>query len=86
VPDLVERKIAEADTGDHPARCPMYQYRHMLLTEDDDEAHGLYMDCLAGGIDCRECKSRLAETVNRFLGQHRRRRRLIRGGVEKMLE
>jgi tryptophanyl-tRNA synthetase len=86
VPELVERKIEEADTGEHPDRCPMYQYRYLLLTEDDDETQELYMDCLGGGIDCRECKSRLAETVNRFLGQHRRRRRLIRGGVEKMLE
>jgi len=86
VPELVERKIAEAETGDHPARCPMYQYRRMLLTEDDDEAHELYVDCLGGGMECRECKARLAETVNRFLAQHRRRRRLIRGGVEKMLE
>ena len=86
VPDLVERKIAEADTGDSPARCPMYQYRYMLLNEDDDEAHGLYVDCLAGRVDCSECKARLTETVNRCLGRHRRRRRLIRGGVEKMLE
>jgi len=86
VPELVERKITEADTGDHPARCPMYQYRYLLLTEDDDEASELYWDCLEGGIDCRECKARLAETVNRFLVRHRRRRRLIRGGVEKMLE
>jgi tryptophanyl-tRNA synthetase len=86
VPELVERKIAEADTGEHPDRCPMYQYRYLLLTEDDDETHELYEDCIGGGIDCQECKSRLTETVNRFLGQHRRRRRLIRGGVEKMLE
>lgn len=86
VPELVERKIEEADTGDHPARCPMHQYRYLLLTEDDDEAHEHYVDCLEGGIDCRECKARLAETVNRFLGKHRRRRRLIRGGVDKMLE
>ena len=86
VPELVERKIAEADTGDHPARCPMYQYRYLLLTEDDDEAHEHYVDCIEGGIDCHECKARLAETVNRFLGKHRRRRRLIRGGVDKMLE
>ena len=81
VPELVERKIAEAETGDHPARCPMYQYRRMLLTEDDDEAHGLYVNCLAGGVDCRECKARLAEKVNRFLRRHRQRRSLIRGGV-----
>jgi tryptophanyl-tRNA synthetase len=86
VPELVERKIAEADTGEHPDRCPMYQYRYLLLTEDDDETHELYEDCIGGGIDCQECKSRLTETVNRFMGQHRRRRRLIRGGVEKMLE
>lgn len=86
VPELVERKIAEADTGDHPSRCPMYQYRYMLLTEDDEEAQELYVDCLADGMDCRECKARLAETVNRFLWRHRRRRRLIRTGVEKMLE
>jgi len=86
VPDLVERKIAEADTADTPALCPMYQYRFMLLNEDDDEAHGLYVDCLAERVDCSECKARLAETVNRFLGRHRRRRRLIRGGVEKILE
>jgi tryptophanyl-tRNA synthetase len=86
VPELVERKIAEADTGEHPNMCPMYKYRYLLLTEDDDEAHELYEDCLGGGVDCQECKSRLAETVNRFLGRHRQRRRLIRGGVEKMLE
>jgi tryptophanyl-tRNA synthetase len=86
VPELVERKIEEADTGSDPARCSMYQYRHLLLTKDDYEAHELYMDCLAGGVDCRECKARLAETVNSFLAQHRRRRRLIRGSVEKMME
>ncbi len=86
VPELVERKIEEADTGDHPARCPMYQYRNLLLTENDDETHEFYVDCLEGNIDCRECKARLAEAVNRFLGKHQRRRRLIRGSVEKMLE
>jgi len=86
VPELVERKIAEADTGDHPSRCPVYQIRYMLLTEDDDEAQELYADCLAGGMECSECKARLAETVNSFLRRHRRRRSLIRSGVEKMLE
>jgi tryptophanyl-tRNA synthetase len=64
----------------------MYQYRYLLLTMDDDEAHELYVDCLEGNMDCGDCKARLAETVNRFLGRHRRRRGLIRGGVEKMLE
>jgi len=59
----------------------------MLIRDDiDEEGHGLYVDCLEGGIDCRECHARLAETVNRFRGRHHRRRRLIRGGVEKMLE
>ncbi len=86
VPELVERKIAEAETGAHPARCPMYQYRYFLLTKDDDTVREHYVDCLEGDMDCRECKARLAETVNRFLRRHQQRRRLIRGGVEKMLE
>jgi len=64
-------------TGGNPEICPVYQLGQFLFQESDDELKRLHADCRAGYILCGECKLREASSVERYLSNHQRRKRLF---------
>ncbi|MEM3730459.1 MAG: tryptophan--tRNA ligase [Candidatus Bathyarchaeia archaeon] len=94
-PEVVKRKIWNAFTGGRatveeqrklggdPSICTVFQYYVFLFEEDDKKLSEREMRCRKGELLCGECKTDLAERVNKFLIEHRRKREKARGIVEK---
>lgn len=94
-PDIVKRKIWNAFTGGratveeqrklggNPTICTIFQYYVYLFEEDDSKLAERERRCRSGELLCGECKSDLADRVNRFLEDHRKRREKARDMLDK---
>ena len=94
-PDAVKRKIWNAFTGGKatveeqrklggdPNICTVFQYFFFLFEEDDKRLVERERKCRNGEILCGECKTELAERVNKFLAEHRRKREKAKNVIEK---
>lgn len=94
-PDVVKRKIWNAFTGGRATVaeqrklggdaniCTIFQYFAYLFEEDDKKLAERERKCKAGEILCGECKTELTEKVNKFLGEHQKKREKARNIVEK---
>jgi tryptophanyl-tRNA synthetase len=94
-PDVVKRKIWNAYTGGRatveeqrklggdPSICTVFQYFYFLFEGDDKKLLARERKCRAGEILCGECKTELAERVNKFLVEHRKKREKARNIVDK---
>lgn len=85
-PELVKKKIWKAFTGGKgtiaeqkklgadPDVCTVFQYFLYLFEEDDKKLEERNRRCKAGEVMCGDCKKELAEKVNKFLGEHQKKR------------
>ncbi|MEM4733464.1 MAG: tryptophan--tRNA ligase [Candidatus Bathyarchaeia archaeon] len=94
-PELVKRKIWNAftggkataaeqrKTGADPTVCSIFQYYVYLFEEDDKKLMERERRCRTGEMLCGECKRDLAERLNKFLEEHRRKREKAKDVIEK---
>jgi len=94
-PEVVERKVWNAFTGGKPtvaeqrkmggdpSICTVFQYFLFMFEEDDGKLAERERRCKAGEILCGECKTELAERINNFLEDHRRKREKARNVIDK---
>ena len=85
-PEQVKKKIWNAFTGGKgtiaeqkklgadPDVCTVFQYFLYLFEEDDKKLEERNRRCKAGEVMCGDCKKELAEKVNKFLGEHQKKR------------
>ena len=85
-PEQVKKKIWKAFTGGKgtiaeqkklgadPDVCTVFQYFLYLFEEDDKKLEERNRRCKAGEVMCGDCKKELAEKVNKFLGEHQKKR------------
>ena len=93
--DVVKRKVWNAFTGGKPtvaeqrkmggdpSICTVFQYFLFMFEEDDRKLAERERRCKAGEILCGECKTELAERINSFLEDHRRKREKARNVIDK---
>jgi tryptophanyl-tRNA synthetase len=94
-PDVVKRKVWNAFTGGKPtvaeqrkmggdpSICTVFQYFLFMFEEEDEKLNEREGKCKAGEILCGECKTELANRINNFLENHRRKRDKARNITEK---
>ena len=94
-PDLVKRKIWNAFTGGKgtaaeqrklgadPSICSIFQYYLFLFEEDDSKLAERERKCRAGEMLCGECKTDIAERLNKFLAGHQKRREEAKDIIEE---
>ncbi|MEM3725434.1 MAG: tryptophan--tRNA ligase [Candidatus Bathyarchaeia archaeon] len=94
-PEVVKRKIWNAFSGGRatveeqkklggdPSICTVFQYYYYLFEEDDKRLAERERRCRGGELLCGECKTELAERVNKFLVEHRRKREKAKNKIEK---
>jgi tryptophanyl-tRNA synthetase len=94
-PEVVKRKIWNAFSGGRatveeqkrfggdPSICTVFQYYYYLFEENDKRLAERERRCRSGELLCGECKTELAERVNKFLIEHRRKREKAKNKVEK---
>ncbi|MEM3673312.1 MAG: tryptophan--tRNA ligase [Candidatus Bathyarchaeia archaeon] len=94
-PEVVKRKIWNAFSGGRatveeqrklggaPSICTIFQYYYYLFEEDDKRLAEREQRCRSGELLCGECKTELAERVNKFLVEHRRKREKAKNKIEK---
>jgi tryptophanyl-tRNA synthetase len=94
-PEIVKRKVWKAFTGGkgtvaeqkrlgaEPDVCTIFQYFFYLFEEDDKKLAERETRCRAGEIICGECKKDLTERVNRFLGEHQKKREKAKDTIAK---
>ena len=94
-PDLVKRKIWNAFTGGKgtaaeqrklgadPSICSIFQYYLFLFEEDDSKLAERERKCRAGEMLCGECKTDIAERLNKFLAGHQKRREKAKDIIEE---
>jgi tryptophanyl-tRNA synthetase len=93
-PEVVKRKIWNAftggkgtaaeqrKTGADPSVCSVFQYYYYLFEEDDQRLDNREQKCRVGEILCGDCKKDLAERLNKFLEEHRKRREKAKDTLE----
>jgi tryptophanyl-tRNA synthetase len=94
-PEQVKKKIWKAFTGGRgtiaeqkklgadPDVCTVFQYFLYLFEEDDKKLEERKRRCKAGEVMCGDCKKELAERVNKFLGEHQKKREKARNMIDK---
>jgi len=94
-PEVVKRKVWNAFTGGKPtvaeqrkmggdpSICTVFQYFLFMFEEDDGKLAERERRCKAGEILCGECKTELAERINSFLEDHRKKREKARNVIDK---
>jgi tryptophanyl-tRNA synthetase len=94
-PDVVRRKVWNAFTGGRgtaaeqrrtgadPSVCTVFQYYYYLFEDDAQRLADRERRCRAGEVLCGECKNELVDRLNRFLGEHQRRREKAKDHVEE---
>lgn len=94
-PELVKQKIWRAFTGGKgtvaeqkklgadPDVCTVFQYFLYLFEEDDKKLAERNRRCKAGEVLCGDCKKDLTERVNKFLGEHQKRREKAKSTIDK---
>jgi len=94
-PDVVRRKVWNAFTGGRgtaaeqrrtgadPSVCTVFQYYYYLFEDDAQRLADRERRCRAGEVLCGECKNELVDRLNRFLGEHQKRREKAKDHVEE---
>ena len=94
-PELVKQKIWRAFTGGKgtvaeqkklgadPDVCTVFQYFLYLFEEDDKKLAERNRRCRSGEIMCGDCKKDLTERVNKFLGEHQRKREKAKSTIDE---
>jgi tryptophanyl-tRNA synthetase len=94
-PEVVKRKVWNAftggketaaeqrKTGADPNICTIFQYFLYLFEEDNKKLAEREKQCRAGETLCGDCKTELAERINKFLAEHRKKREKAKSIVEK---
>ncbi|HEX9261262.1 MAG TPA: tryptophan--tRNA ligase [Candidatus Bathyarchaeia archaeon] len=94
-PELVKRKIWNAFTGGKgtaaeqrkmgadPTVCSVFQYYFFLFEENDTNLSERERKCKTGEILCGECKTDIAEKLNKFLAAHQKRREKAKDVIEE---
>ena len=85
-PETVKQKIWQAYTGGKATTkeqkthggetdvCSIFQYFTYMFEEEDIKLSERKRKCLRGEILCGECKQDLADKINKFLGEHQKKR------------
>ncbi|MBS3090276.1 tryptophan--tRNA ligase [Candidatus Pacearchaeota archaeon] len=93
----VEFKIRNAFTGGRetiakqkqlggmPEKCTIYHYLLYFFEPDDKAMQEKFHACRMGQTYCGECKVKLAETINKFLREHQKKRELAKKQLGKFL-
>jgi tryptophanyl-tRNA synthetase len=93
-PEQVKRKVWNAftggkgtaaeqrKTGADPTVCSIFQYYLYLFEEDDAKLSERERKCRAGEMLCGECKTALAERLNKFLKQHQENRERAKDKID----
>jgi tryptophanyl-tRNA synthetase len=76
---IAEQKKLGAD----PDVCTVFQYFLYLFEEDDKKLEERKRRCKAGEVMCGDCKKELAERVNKFLGEHQKKREKARDTIDE---
>lgn len=71
--------------GGMPEKCTIYHYFLYFFQQDDKKMHEQFQACKAGQTSCKECKLRLAESINKFLKEHQNKRERARKQLDKFL-
>jgi tryptophanyl-tRNA synthetase len=94
-PEVVKKKVWNAftggkgtaaeqrKTGGDPNVCSIFQYYFYLFEGDDAKLAERERRCRAGEILCGECKADLVDKLNRFLGEHQKRREKAKDVIEQ---
>jgi tryptophanyl-tRNA synthetase len=94
-PQLVKQKIWKAFTGGRgtvaeqkklgadPEVCTVFQYFMYLFEEDDKRLAERARQCKRGEVMCGDCKKELTERVNKFLGEHQKKREKAKDVIDK---
>lgn len=94
-PEVVKRKIWNAFTGGKgtaeeqrktgatPDICSVFQYYYFLFEESDEKLTERERQCKNGEVLCGECKTELAQRINKFLAQHQKKKERARNIIEK---
>lgn len=75
----------QKEKGGIPEECTVYDFFLYHLINDDKELEKIYEDCKTGKRVCGECKKICADMIVEFLEEHQRKRKKVRGIVEKVL-
>jgi tryptophanyl-tRNA synthetase len=93
-PEVVERKVHKAITGQQstaelqkklggdPERCAVCQYYKYLFEPDDKRLEKIFEGERKGTLLAGEHKDDLADRINRFLGEHKKKKDGLRGKLE----
>lgn len=96
-PKDVKKKVFNAFTGGkvsaqeqrkqgaNPDICNVFDYYYHLFMWDNKELSELIEKCVNGDILCGECKKILLEKINKFLGEHQRKREEARDRLEEFV-
>ena len=75
--------VEQRRTGAEPSVCAVFQYFLYLFEEDDKKLSEREKQCMGGEILCGDCKTELAERINKFLAEHNKKREKARSIVDK---
>ncbi|MFH1623132.1 MAG: tryptophan--tRNA ligase [Candidatus Aenigmatarchaeota archaeon] len=96
-PEQIERKIANAFTGQQPTKelqrklggnpdvCIICQYYYFLFEQDDKKLAEIFEGERTGTLLAGEHKADLAERVKRFIADHQRKREKARKVLDKVM-
>ncbi len=71
------------EKGGNPEKCIIFKYLYSIFEEDDNKIEEIREGCRTGRTMCGECKELLTEKINKFLKEHRKRRKRVEKKVEK---
>ena len=61
--------------GANPDVCSVYEYLTLFFLDNDFEVENLRQECKTGKILCGECKERLVCHIQKFLTDHKKKRK-----------
>ncbi|MDY6985443.1 MAG: tryptophan--tRNA ligase [Candidatus Thermoplasmatota archaeon] len=72
--------------GGNPEVCAVYSYHYFFFEPDDSKVRDIHNRCRSGSLLCGECKAMLAEKVNSFLTEHRKKREKARDHIDEFVK
>ncbi|MFH0831600.1 MAG: tryptophan--tRNA ligase [archaeon] len=71
--------------GGMPEKCTIYHYMLYFFEQDDKKMQEKFHACKTGQTSCGECKMKLAESINKFLKSHQKKREEARKQISKFI-
>jgi len=68
----------QKEKGGNPNICKVYQYLYYLFEEDDKKIDEIYYKCKNGELVCGDCKSYLADKINKLLKKHNQNKKKVK--------